>query len=405
MRIIYPNPNPLPGDDPAAIQVVQAVAALGQFAEVHLIAHNGDTDKVSLDAINHDSLRQFISDYYGIRLPNSVFIHLLPPSQLHLGPIKIRSNKIFHKRVMNRIRQINREFGESDAVLTRSLKHGVYLLHNKKKLRISNVIYESHDISLLVLQDRITAGAKLQRDELLRTEKAEKYVYRNADGLIFTTHNMERIARELYNSVDKTLVAPNGINISDIVIPEADNDKGRQILYIGSLHHWKGIDILIQAMTYIPDASLIIVGGNPVRIEGHRNAAESLGVADRVFFKGQVPPSERFNWISSADICVLPLRYSNMGSYLTSPLKLFEYMSARKPIVVSDLPSIREIITDGVNGVLCEPENPESLAGGIRLILDDPAFGKRIGDQAGIDVQKYTWEKRAESIIGFIGGL
>jgi len=84
-----------------------------------------------------------------------------------------------------------------------------------------------------------------------------------------------------------------------------------------------------------------------------------------------------------------------------SPLKIFEYMASQRPIAASDLPSLREVLNEE-NSVLIEPDNPRSLAEGVKNILQNVKFADKISKQAYSDVQKYTWEKRAERILGFV---
>jgi glycosyltransferase involved in cell wall biosynthesis len=79
-------------------------------------------------------------------------------------------------------------------------------------------------------------------------------------------------------------------------------------------------------------------------------------------------------------------------------LKLFEYMASGRPIVASDLPSLREVLADGRNAVLVEPGNPQALTAGIRRIKEDPALAERIARQALEDVRDYTWDRRAERL-------
>ena len=76
-------------------------------------------------------------------------------------------------------------------------------------------------------------------------------------------------------------------------------------------------------------------------------------------------------------------------------------MASKRPIVASDLPSIREILNEE-NAVLVEPNNPEALAEGIKKILQNPELADKISKQAFRDVQNYTWQKRAQKILGFI---
>jgi glycosyltransferase involved in cell wall biosynthesis len=77
-------------------------------------------------------------------------------------------------------------------------------------------------------------------------------------------------------------------------------------------------------------------------------------------------------------------------------------MAAKIPIVASDLPSIREVLTDGETGILVEPNNPKKLAEGVEKILSEPALAKKISEQAYQKAMNYTWQKRSEKIITFI---
>jgi glycosyltransferase involved in cell wall biosynthesis len=79
-------------------------------------------------------------------------------------------------------------------------------------------------------------------------------------------------------------------------------------------------------------------------------------------------------------------------------LKLFEYMAAARPIVASDLPSIREILTDGGNALLVAPGNAEALAGAVERLLADRGLAARLARAALEAVPAYSWERRAERL-------
>jgi glycosyltransferase involved in cell wall biosynthesis len=81
---------------------------------------------------------------------------------------------------------------------------------------------------------------------------------------------------------------------------------------------------------------------------------------------------------------------------------MFEYMAAGKPIVATKLPSVMEVLKDGVNAVLVEPDNPAALAQGIQHIALDQAFARKIGENARRDVNNHTWQRRAGKILEFI---
>lgn len=82
----------------------------------------------------------------------------------------------------------------------------------------------------------------------------------------------------------------------------------------------------------------------------------------------------------------------------TSPLKIFEYMSARKPIVAADLPPLRDILNEE-SAFLCKPGDPASLAGAIERALKNPDEAKAKVEKAWQVVQEHTWEKRMQRIM------
>jgi glycosyltransferase involved in cell wall biosynthesis len=158
-------------------------------------------------------------------------------------------------------------------------------------------------------------------------------------------------------------------------------------------------------MQYLPIGELHLIGGSEERIQELRERADRLGVQDRVFFLGQMSPREVKRHLADSAVAVLPLTQDLISASFTSPLKLFEYMAARVPIVASDLPSTREVLSSGVNALLVQPNDPRSLGEGIRRLLEDRFLAEGLGQKAYEDVQEFTWERRAQKISHFIRAL
>jgi glycosyltransferase involved in cell wall biosynthesis len=129
--------------------------------------------------------------------------------------------------------------------------------------------------------------------------------------------------------------------------------------------------------------------------------AVQLDCASRITFTGLLPPADVAARLREADVLVLPNRASAVSNRFTSPLKLFEYMAARRPIVASDLPSIREVLTNERNALLVPPGNPPALTAAIKRLEDDRELGARLAAQAAEDVLAYTWDRRAERLETF----
>jgi glycosyltransferase involved in cell wall biosynthesis len=145
-----------------------------------------------------------------------------------------------------------------------------------------------------------------------------------------------------------------------------------------------------------------LVGGAPEPQSRLEELARALHVSERVQFTGPVPPPTRWRYLAEASACALPLTRSVFGQAFSSPLKLFEYMAAARPIVASDVPVIREILVDGHNALLVPPEDPAAWAAALERLSADPALATRLATQAASDARSYTWEGRGERIASFL---
>jgi glycosyltransferase involved in cell wall biosynthesis len=245
-----------------------------------------------------------------------------------------------------------------------------------------------------------------------------RLAFRMAGGIIvLTSFIKERIVRVGVKDA-KVLVAPDAVDIdafnnpasfSKIDIPNIGSHDF--ILgYIGTLKTMnmeKGVADCLSSLKELPEKfKLLVVGGEIVDIDYYKKMAEDLQVASRVIFVGKVLHTEIPSYARICNVLLAPFPENEHYSFFMSPLKIFEYMASHRPIISTSLPSIKEVLTSNVNAVLVPPSDPKALAQAILKLHDDPAFAKRISDQAYSDVViKYTWKKRAENILSFIQHL
>lgn len=226
----------------------------------------------------------------------------------------------------------------------------------------------------------------------------ERFLYKNADGIICTTDEAKKMICEHSSTPVPIEVIPNAARFLGCEIKK-DKDG---ILYLGQLYPRKGVDVLIKALQYLPDRRLIIVGGNKENdVLRVKKLTSELGVSDRITFTGYVIPKEIGKYFSQAAVGVIPI-IDIYRTQFTSPMKLFEYMAAKIPIVASDLPAIREIVENGKTAILVKPGDPKALAKGIEKILNDKNLAKNIAEKAYEKVQHFTYEKKASRIIEFL---
>ena len=204
---------------------------------------------------------------------------------------------------------------------------------------------------------------------------------------------------------NRILVAADGVDSEKFDIKEAKEECRRKlnlpqdkktVLYTGHLYQWKGATVLLEAAREMQNVLFVFVGGAREDVASFKQKTQGF---NNVAIIGHRPYGEIPYWLKSADVLVLPNSgKEEISQYWTSPMKMFEYMAARRPIIASDLPSIREILS-AENAVLVEPDNPEALARGIKEALQNHQLSDKISARAFQDVQQYTWQKRVEKIL------
>lgn len=174
---------------------------------------------------------------------------------------------------------------------------------------------------------------------------------------------------------------------------------GQVICHVGNMSAGRGIDVLLRALTGIPAATLILVGGRPEEIAAHARLAAALGVVERVRFTGYVSNREVPLHLWAADVLVLAATAESPIAAYTSPLKLFEYMAAGRPMVAAQLATIGEVLRHEDHALLVEAGSPEALRSGIQHLLNDPALGEQLARRARLEAERYSWSGRAAAIL------
>jgi glycosyltransferase involved in cell wall biosynthesis len=223
--------------------------------------------------------------------------------------------------------------------------------------------------------------------------------------LATNTWKSEELQKRFGISKDKILVELNAVEIGEfnqITKQQARKNLGlspkdKIVLYTGHFYSWKGVDTLAHTSQELPDASVYYLGGTKEDIKKFR--AKHGVTADKApgFLSHKMMPV----WQAAADVLVLPNTGKEAISvHYTSPMKLFEYMASYRPIVASNLPSVREIVSDD-SAILVMPDDPQALARGIKAAFDENKMKSKIAKAHEI-VTEHTWEKRASRVLSFM---
>ncbi len=265
-------------------------------------------------------------------------------------------------------------------------------------------IYDAH-------HPLVNRTAKLAFDRF----KTSKYLVRfsaNSEGL-------GKIYAGLGIPSEKLVVAHNGVDLEQFrSVPtksearmKLDLDPNRKIVcYSGNIYRGRGIDLLMEVSSRLRDVLFLIVGGLDSEIKVYRDMAGKRGLEN---FKvvGFVPHKLVPLYLIAADALVIPytsemtIQGGTNATEFTSPIKLFEFMAACRPIVATNLPTISEILHHGVNAVLVDPNSVDSLFEGIKMVLEDESFATKIAVRSAADAGCYTWEERVKKILNGLNGF
>jgi glycosyltransferase involved in cell wall biosynthesis len=384
VRILYFADIRFPLERANGVQTMQTCWALAARGHRVALAVRPDSAGVARDPFS----------FYGLPVSSALSIERVRVA----GPPALR-------RALYLFRAVARSLGRrrADAILTRDLGVASAVLSLPRSLR-PPVVYESHGFAPEVgraLPDLVTGAPAASGAKQRRLANRERHVWRRADGYVTITESLAAELGAMFGDRDRQAAVPDGVRLDPgrrFVAPPVR--RPATVGYAGNLYPWKGVDILLRALAQLPDVRGLIIGGHPAEPDiGRLEAlAAALGLDERVTFTRQLDPPQVMARLGEADVLVLPNTATAISSRYTSPLKLFEYLAAGRPIVASDLPALSEVLREGDTAVLVAPGDPGALARGIRRVLDDAGLAGRLARGAFVAAAEYSWDRRAERL-------
>jgi glycosyltransferase involved in cell wall biosynthesis len=211
----------------------------------------------------------------------------------------------------------------------------------------------------------------------------------------------DRIVEAMGVGREKIVVVPNGVDVGRFdparVTPRALG-PGFHVVFAGSLAPWQGLDTLVRALVDV-EAVAVIAGEGPARV-GLEALAREVGVADRLHFLGRVAPSDIPALLAGADVCYVGHTDISHDAF-RSPLKLYEYLAAGKPVVSSAVPDAVEAIVEGETGFLFDGGDVASLVRALRAAMAArlDVMGQAARREA---VERHSWAARVAAMIADI---
>ena len=226
--------------------------------------------------------------------------------------------------------------------------------------------------------------------------------YESTEVIVNSNYMKGELQRLFGLPFEKINVVPNGVNLLLYSGIDRDYEFRRRyamdnekiILFVGRLVYEKGVQHLIAAMPKIlngyHDAKLVIAGKGGMMDE-LKQEANALGLGDKVYFTGYINGKDVPKLYKAADVAVFPSTYEPFG------IVALEAMLSERPIVVSDIGGLNEIVQHRENGMKCYAGNANSIADSILELLYNPELCANVTKKAKAKVRnEYNWNKIAQ---------
>jgi glycosyltransferase involved in cell wall biosynthesis len=244
---------------------------------------------------------------------------------------------------------------------------------NFRASRIRNLplIYDSHEIFCEV--------PELQKTPLKKRiwERLEKRIVPQLKYCITVNQSIANYFNEKYGTpfsvVRNIPEAPQNFiarQKTELGIP---TDKKILILQGAGINIQRGAEELVQAMQYVSDAHLFIIGGGDV-FEELKKLIEQLNLSAKITIKDKMPKTELLQYTFNADIGISIDKDTNLNYHFSLPNKIFDYIQAGIPVLASDLPEIKSIIERYTIGCIIDKHDPKHIAEKINYMLNSPAL-------------------------------
>jgi len=232
-----------------------------------------------------------------------------------------------------------------------------------------------------------------------------RIIMSSAEHVYVQSEQMKRDIVAKGVAASKLTAVPMGVPDTDLdaarsVAPVSVPPDTRTVVYLGTLANSRRIDFVVRAFArvvdHFPTARLYLVGdgGRPEDTDVLRDEARRLDIEHALTITGQLPRPEALAYVQAAEVCLSPF-YPTPILESTSPTKLVEYMAFCKPVVATEHPEQRLVVTESGAGY-CVPFEEAPFADAIIRLLERPEEATAMGERGF----EYVREHRCYSVIG-----
>jgi len=290
-----------------------------------------------------------------------------------------------------------------DVVHYRNIWDGLAVAQNKKRFGYKT-LFEVNGLPSIELKYHYPG---IDTNLLAKIKEQEIATLHRSDAIVCPSNVTREYIASLGLDRKKVIVIPNGVSPSYFSPSPLPSREGRLpvLLYIGTLADWQGLEIVIKALPKILErqpVQLRVVGrGRSRQRKLLAKQVRKLGVEEFVIVQPAVPHHEVPAVISESDICLAPLGLNDRNvTQGACPIKVLEYMASSRPLIASNMPIVRELVREDVDGLLFSPNDPEDLARQVLTLLNDDELSKRLADSAAERaLTKFTWHEAQKKLV------
>jgi glycosyltransferase involved in cell wall biosynthesis len=260
------------------------------------------------------------------------------------------------------------------------------------------IVYDSHELYL-----EMGSAVRMPRPARLVLRRIERRLARRAAGVITINRGVAGELRRRYG-VDPTVLmnCPSYVEVSRPGRLRAALGLADQqiVLYHGAVTSGRGIEIMIEALSYLPPSVVFVVLGNGSLVPFLLDQQRRPELSDRIYWHAAVSQEELLSWVVDADLGSVLTEPTELNQVLSTPNKLFECLTAGVPMVASDFGEIRRIVLGEGVGAVCNPTNPRLIAEAIVGLLAHQDELASMRERAHTAARlRYNWDAQAVTLL------
>jgi len=237
-------------------------------------------------------------------------------------------------------------------------------------------------------------------------QSLKKYAFRHADEVTVVSTAMHENLKAMDCDLANITVQSMGVDLAERFAPATVSGKTRDLVFVGRLVEKKGVATLIESLRFLqpdfPALKITIIGDGPEKPALEQKALE-LGVSRQVDFTGSIPNEGIPEYYQTARIAVVPSVVATDGDQEGLGLVAVEALGCGCAIIVSDLPALRDVVTDGENGLVFRSGDAQDLARNIkRLLNDDTLYNHLVHNGRNSVVEKFDWQTVGASYVAIM---